>query len=112
MILSGKKKKDKSVFDSLNLTIKTFPEGWEVIHVDLDNFEEYLEKLYRPQLYSELPKTLIKSMLNIDNFWDHMDYSIVDDSVNKYIYDTIDIGTGKFIQKKKKKCALELYIFY
>ena len=72
--------------------------------MDLDNFEEYLEKLDRPQLYAELPKTLLKSMLNIDNFWDHMDYSIVDDSVNHYIYDAIDIGTGKFIQKKKKKC--------
>ena len=49
--------------------------------MDLDNFEEYLEKLHRPQLYAELPKTLIKSMLNIDNFWGNMDYSI------KVIYD-------------------------
>ena len=37
---------------------------------------------------------MMKSMLNIDNFLEDIDYSIV---VNQYIYDAIDIGTGKFI---------------
>ena len=59
--------------------------------MDFDNFEEYLEK--------PITKTLMKSMLNIDSFLEDMDYSIV---VNEYIYDAIDIGTGQFIQKKKK----------
>eukprot|EP00090_Calanus_glacialis_P024776 TRINITY_DN38475_c0_g1_i2.p1 TRINITY_DN38475_c0_g1~~TRINITY_DN38475_c0_g1_i2.p1 ORF type:complete len:447 (+),score=99.58 TRINITY_DN38475_c0_g1_i2:133-1341(+) len=104
-------KQERIRFIEWDYETKAFPipEGWEVIQVDSDNFEKYLEKLPSPKI---IPKTLSETTLNFEHFtfWygDGMDYlmayqNMAGDIVDEYMYDAIETGTGKFIRKNVKK---------
>merc|ERR1719228_441096 len=84
------------------------PNGWEVLDVDYDDFDKYVNKLSEP---IGIPKNLGESTLNFEQFtyWhgEGMDSFIgyqneASDIISQYMYYALQMGTAKFIQKKKQ----------
>ena len=92
-----------------NQETKTFPipDGWEILDVNTDNFDKYAEKLSRP---THIPQKLSETTLNygLFSYWykEEMEsltiFSDSHDIVIEYMLNSLELGTGKFIQKIKK----------
>jgi len=81
----------------------TIPDGWEVVNVDMDNFDKH-----RKKFPNEVPKKLSYSFQEIDKYG--MDAMMInDDILMEYYYNSLEMGTGRFIQKTKKACKEKEY---
>eukprot|EP00092_Neocalanus_flemingeri_P007017 GFUD01007578.1.p1 GENE.GFUD01007578.1~~GFUD01007578.1.p1 ORF type:complete len:524 (+),score=114.33 GFUD01007578.1:126-1574(+) len=92
---------------------KTFaiPDGWEIVDINMDNFDKYKEKFSKPlPTPDKMPKFLLN--MEIFSYWygdgeeslmAYLNHSF--DILMEYYYNSLQMGTGKFIMKTKKKCG-------